>query len=112
MGHTHFISRLLNANSQPQKNHHEILPVIAAVVAAAQAQYVLPGGYHGGIIGHHAGFAAPAFAHHAYAAPLAAAPAVIPAAAPAVIAAPKQYAVPPARIQHEAPIVETFTTPV
>merc|ERR1712002_849961 len=81
---------------------HAGLP-LAGLPAAGYAG--LPAGYAAGIPAGYAGLP--------LAATYAAGPAVLPAAAPAVIAAaPKTYAVPPARIVQEPAVVETITTPV
>ena len=117
---------MLHLYSLPYSNHvckHLYLFqfVLAAVLATATAEGFYPAGYagygglyHGGLAGlgyggygaygYAGALAAPAYAGHAFAAPV--------VAAPAPVVAPATYAVPAPRVISEEPIVEKIVEPV
>merc|ERR1712036_198326 len=92
----------LNAPTTPKtKTMKSFAVILAAAVAAAQGQVVLPAGYaHAGLPAGYAHAGLP-LGYHGLAPGFAAAP-----------AAPKTYAVPPARIINEPAHVETIAEKV
>merc|ERR1712121_56692 len=121
--HTFHLLIVERTNNSKTTTMKSFAVVLAAAVAAAQGQAILPANFaHAGLPLGYNGLA-PGFAGLPLAAPAAyaglplAAPAAFaqaPIAAPATIipAAPKTYAVPPARLVQEPAVVETITTPV
>merc|ERR1712055_828090 len=114
--HTFHLLIVERTNNSKTKTMKSFAVVLAAAVAAAQGQQVLlPGGYAGLHAGLPLGYngLAPGFAAGLpLAAPAAYAQAPVVAPAHIIPAAPKTYAVPPARIVQEPAIVETISEPV
>merc|ERR1712061_370364 len=83
-------------------HHHVQTRCSSVVLAAANAAVVAPGyGLPLGYAGHP--YVAPAYAHHAYAHPV---------AAPVIAPQPVQYVAPPPREVVNAPVVEQTVEPV